>query len=404
MSRPLLRSIFILIFVATSATNAQELAPPSTHLGRQESVAPQSNGQIRNLHLKPEQVHRLEVGTQIATTIMFEQPISSAIGHRVSDEPTGDGSSDYHLQNAENGYVVAVRALREGVSGYLTVVIADELFVFHLVGSASPVIAVTTYRNGPPPRNNHSQVQPITSADASAEVMIKRIAALKKETGPIGPTEITEKRQSPTAERMISLVKLSRAEPLARRTLPELFKEVETRHLKGTNDYGQLRSVVTEAHRFRDSDAIVLVGEVENRYSHSVQINPAGLGIEVGNRRYPVTLADFPEVIAPNDSTLFFVALQGGADGKSAHLSVDNEFRLGLSSAVSYEEVSDLAAVGSWKSLTLPEGDGRAIDATLFPPSSPKSTQHRDLIEAWGGPVLRAELAFRSNGKAPLNQ
>ena len=96
------------------------------------------------------------------------------------------------------------------------------------------------------------------------------------------------------------------------------------------SDCGDYEVRLTEAFRFVNDDAIVFHLVIANRTDKAIEHAPERLEIRVADRVFNPSLTDLVSTIAPHESTIGYVVLSGGPNGRS-DLSLKNDFTFLLS-------------------------------------------------------------------------
>jgi hypothetical protein len=96
------------------------------------------------------------------------------------------------------------------------------------------------------------------------------------------------------------------------------------------SDCGDYEVRLTEAFRFPDSDALVFHLVIANRGDSALQHTPERLEVRIGDRVFTPSLTDLVSTIAPHESTIGYVVVSGGPNGRN-DLSLKNDFTFVLS-------------------------------------------------------------------------
>ena len=86
------------------------------------------------------------VGPVTATTLMFPEAVDTIIGYGLTD---GESPGTYHYTHPDKSRLVALRNVVPGKEAFMTVVMGEELYVFHLLSSDDPVIALKLMKATP---------------------------------------------------------------------------------------------------------------------------------------------------------------------------------------------------------------------------------------------------------------
>ena len=143
------------------------------------------------------------------------------------------------------------------------------------------------------------------------------------------PPDKSKRVASPlTPPRLLGLLDKVKAFPLLRANEPDSVSGVEYRDLRQqplVSDCGDYEVKLTEAFRFPDEDTVVFHILITNRSDKPLDHSPEQLQVRVGNRVFTPSLADLASAIAPRESTLGYVVLNGGPAGRN-DLSLKNDF------------------------------------------------------------------------------
>lgn len=105
------------------------------------------------------------------------------------------------------------------------------------------------------------------------------------------------------------------------------------------SDCGEYEVRMTEAFRFPQDDAIVFHLVIENRSDKPLAHSPERLEVRVADRVFNPSLTDLVSGIAPHESTIGYVVVSGGANGRN-NLSLKNDFTFVLSRAEPSVEIN----------------------------------------------------------------
>jgi hypothetical protein len=253
-----------------------------------------NNGKIKTYLLHPDREITVPVSSGLATVLFFPETIRSVVGYGLTE---GDDAGTYQYGHEDN--IVTVRNLYPGKECIMTCVMGDESYVFHLVPSNNPVYKVQLLLTAPEPK-------------------------YKKVT----PQELMKERIKYTSTRIIDILKRAQNREVYIETYPEWYANTEFRNVEMVSDWSEVTATVREVHRFQDNDAIVLIGEVENKTDKQMYFDPQSVQIRCGERQYPSTLVDSSGMLLPHGKAPISVVLQGDTAGNRTYLSVDNPFSL----------------------------------------------------------------------------
>ncbi len=172
-----------------------------------------------------------------------------------------------------------------------------------------------------------------------ADLEKRRLGQARK----ISHSQVDGKKLDYSTEKLLHLLRLARNERVFQAYLPHLYDEVESRRVELTYDAGETASVIQQLYRFPKEDALVLLGEIQNRLSYPIRIDPGSFEVRVGERVYPVVLVDASENVPANGAIPVHVVIKGDTEGNRANLSIKNDFRLIPSAHCRYEKSEEWA-------------------------------------------------------------
>lgn len=297
---------------------------------------------IENFTLDRDKPLAIPIGTKIATTLQFPRPIQGLFGYGLT---TGDAPGTYHYAHPEGSQLLALRNLIPDKETFVSVLLGkDDLFVLHLKPSKNPPVTVRLRDRG----------------DIEAALRAR----------PVDPETLEARRLDPDTGRLFNLLKLGKNERVFRIAVPHLYKDVETRKVEYRHDDGKVATVVTKLHRFPSEDAVFLFAHIENKTKEPQQFDPASIQVKAGSRTYPAALVDSAALIPADGKIPLQVIIRGGTEGKRAHLSIKNEFRLLMPEyAPCIDDPSLSDALGL---IVEPVVAGGGPDSGLLPPLDPK--------------------------------
>lgn len=98
--------------------------------------------------------------------------------------------------------------------------------------------------------------------------------------------------------------------------------------MKSKYDYGEVETNLFVAHKYPKEDAVVFLGEIENKTDKTIYFEPSALKVRVGKRELPVLFTHTNGELEPNSRTPTHILIQGNGFGGKANLSIKNEFTL----------------------------------------------------------------------------
>ena len=250
---------------------------------------------IREMALDSKEPMEVAVGTSSATTLIFPEVVDTIIGYGLTN---GEAPGTFHYSHPEKSRLVVLRNIVPEKGAFMTVVMGESVFVFHLKSSVSPVLALKLLKSSP---------------------KAKRIE----------PTKIPDKRLDYSVTGLLNLLKLSRGEAVLRRHLPQVYEHVKSRYnVNARRYYDDVRTIIHSIHRFPEKDTLVFAAELRNQTGQAITYDVSKLRIRVGNSEYAPTLADASGKIAGGSASRVYLVLTGNAEGNRSNLSIDNDFRL----------------------------------------------------------------------------
>ena len=285
--------------------------------------------EIPVLKLDHNQPILVSIGTQQSTILEFPRKLNGLLGYGLSD---GKESGNYHYAHPKDSRLLTLRCVKPGQEADIGVMLGNDLVLLHLKPSdqAPPAVRFIEAK-----RNGLQRARHLSAA------------------------VVKDKRLDYSTDKLLNLLKLARNERVFSAYLPHLYADAESRKAALTYSDDQTATVIQQLYRFPKEDAVVLLGEIENRMDYPIRIDPASFEVRVGKRVYPVAMVDAPERVPTSGKVAVHVIVKGDTEGNHANLSIKNDFRLVLSQYCRYEEPD-------------PEWGGY-IDASLFNESSPST-------------------------------
>jgi hypothetical protein len=244
---------------------------------------------VQRVTLDERVVVTVPVATNRVTTISFPGPIAAIDAVGVSADPKMPGQ--FQLAHTKGSSFLSVRAAARKAATNLNIRWNKKTYVFELVESETPVLALNLEDRAP------------------AEVA--------------QPAPVV----SPT--RLLALLDKAKAFPLLKQHQPEAVAQVEARtfgdkpQITDFNDY-EIR--VEEVFRFNPEDSLVFHVTLRNKSEQEIRYRPESFNVRVGNRIYRQSVSDAPGVLPPKSQSTVYFAVTGTPDGGRNELSLKNEF------------------------------------------------------------------------------
>ena len=269
------------------------------------ALAISDDQRIRREILDPDRVIEVPVGQRHATVLSFPGVVRGVIGYGLTD---GKSPGTYQFEAPGGGNVVTLRNLMPDKDCYASVLMDQDLYVFHLQPSENPVIALHLAKDDP-------SLKPMPE---------------------IGVAEVAAQRLDYSDTKLVQLLRKARDRPVWEKSQPQWYESAEFRKVNLRTDQGGLEPRIEEVHRFPEDDAIVLLGRVENKTAGPLEVVPLEIHVRVGERVLPCQLVDFSGVVPGGSSTPFALVLMGDSEGSRLGLSIENDFRVILGESKPY--------------------------------------------------------------------
>jgi hypothetical protein len=259
-------------------------------------IAPASAGatepRVQDFTLDDHTVYAVPVSGARVTTISFPSPITAIDGALV----TLDGKTPglFQIAHTKGTAYLSLRALAKDAATNLNVRWNNRTYAFELHESAEPWYSV---------------------------VLQSKPEKTNRIVGPLTPPKL------------LGLLDKAKAFALLRTQEPDAVAGVEYRDLHEqplVSDCGDYEVGLTEAFRFPDNDTLVFHLVIANRGDAALQHTPERLEVRVGDRVFTPLLTDLVSTIAPHESTIGYVVVNGGSGGHN-DLSLKNDFTFVLS-------------------------------------------------------------------------
>jgi hypothetical protein len=247
---------------------------------------------VQDFTLDDHTVYAVPVSGARVTTISFPSPIAAIDGALV----TLDGKTPglFQIAHTKGTAYLSVRALAKEATTNLNVRWNNRTYAFELHESAEPWYSV---------------------------VLQSKPEKTNRIVGPLTPPKL------------LGLLDKAKAFALLRTQEPDAVAGVEYRDLREqplVSDCGDYEVRLTEAFRFPDNDTVVFHLVIANRGDSALEHTPERLEVRVGDRVFNPSLTDLVSTIAPHESTIGYVVVSGGPNGRN-DLSLKNDFTFVLS-------------------------------------------------------------------------
>jgi hypothetical protein len=275
---------------------------------------------IVNRSLNVKSVTQIAVSSGHVTTLLFPQAVGSIIGYGMTADPSAEEGWVQYAHPERTG-LVTLRVIKPEMKViYMTALVGERLYNFEL--DNAPESAALSVTLNPAETSSATQSLPVQPTSVTVPPV------MPNGTNQVTKQEVMDHRVSYHPEKLNSLLQLAKEAPLMQKTSPELYQGYEEIKANNISDYGDVVVRVEEIHRFPSEDAVVLLGEIQNKGSHNETFDPVAMTIGVGERQYPAAFVDCVGKIEAGQTVKFGVIGQGDLDGDRAHLAVRNPFRL----------------------------------------------------------------------------
>ncbi len=252
--------------------------------------------------LSTKEIQTIPLHSEIDTLLIFPKEVDLIIGNGLTPGGEVDGSVFYQ-QGKENPKTIILRHLDSQSRVQMTVMIADEAFVFRLEPSNDPATAIY-FSNG-------QEGELAEEIDADQALIQSR---------PV------------SAERKTELLRLARESGFLKERLPTQYEGHSEKIVSFSFLRDNLQTTVTKVSRFSRDDALIFSGTVSNNSDWAVALNQCQGLLKVGKHRLypPNLLGSSKQIIAPRGVVTFEGLLIGNGRGSPLNLSLENEFALQL--------------------------------------------------------------------------
>ena len=245
---------------------------------------------IQRITLDERVVVTVPVATNRVTTISLPGPIAAidAVG------VTADGKTpgQFQLAHTKGSSFLSVRALSRKAATNLNIRWNKRTYVFELVESDAPVLAL----------NLEDRTATAQNAQPAPQV-------------------------SPT--RLLALLDKAKAFPLLKKQQPDAVAGSEARTFSDkplVTDFNDYEIRIEEAFRFNPEDTLVFHVTLRNKSEQEIRYLPESFCVRVGNRLYFQSISDAPGVLPPCAASTVYFAVTGTPDGGRNELSLKNDF------------------------------------------------------------------------------
>jgi hypothetical protein len=208
------------------------------------TLAGAQNAGISTKVLTPGTPMRVELSTQLTTTLLFPSPLSGTFGLGLVTANANSGGS-VQVDHPEGSNILVLHALSETAHVVATVLLDGQLYVFDLQSGPDPEVALTLVKSDP-------------AAPRTVEVT---------------PQEVVNERPKMDPELFVSFENKARNAPVMRKLYPALYEGYASRQADYTSDSGTVKTTVSTIHRFSKEDAVVLEGSVQNETTHPIDFD-----------------------------------------------------------------------------------------------------------------------------------
>jgi hypothetical protein len=231
------------------------------------------------------------VATNRVSTISFPSPIAAIDGAGI----TVDGKTPglFQLAHAKGSSFLSVRALYPKASANLNIRWDNRTYVFELVESGTPVLALNL--KAPP---------------------------APEEAGAGHAPEVSPLK-------LLALLDKAKAFPLLKVQQPESVAGVDFTTYDGKplmSDFNDYEIQIEEAFRFNKEDTLVFRLVITNKVDAPLIYQPDSFALRAGDRLYPQSISDSDGTVPPKGRSVVYFAITGTPDGGRNELSLLNEF------------------------------------------------------------------------------
>lgn len=243
---------------------------------------------ITNLVLNPREVIVVPVALDRLSLISFPTPFSHLEGAYLATnaEPPARFQINYRPGNA----FFSVRALVPNASAAVTVIWKRKAFVFELVASAHPTLALTL-------------VEPVAR-------------------------DLKLSSHAPAPHRLLGMLDTAKAFSVLRVQHPAEVADVACLRKNDRYDYGGIELLLEEVFQFKAEDAMVFRVVLRNKTASTFQYQPPSFRIQVGAQTYYAAIADGDGVVPAQASVPVYFGITSAPDGSPLGLALQNDYRI----------------------------------------------------------------------------
>ncbi len=245
---------------------------------------------IQRITLDERVVVTVPVATNRVTTISLPGPIAAidAVG------VTADGKTpgQFQLAHTKGSSFLSVRALARKAATNLNIRWNKRTFVFELVESDTPVLAL----------NLEDRTVTAQSAQPAPQV---------------------------TPTRLLALLDKAKAFPLLKKQQPDAVAGAEARafgYQPQITDFNDYEIRIEEVFRFNPEDTLVFHVTLRYKSDREIRYLPESFCVRAGNRLYFQSISDAPGVLPACAASMVYFAVSGTPDGGRNELSLKNDF------------------------------------------------------------------------------
>ena len=251
----------------------------------------QSSKEILKDFLDENVLTAVPVATNRVTTISFPSAIAAIDGVGV----TVDGKTPglFQLAHTKGSAFLSVRALLPKASANLNIRWNDRTYVFELVESNVPVLA------------------------------------LNMEAPPTPEEEGVGRAPEVSPLKLLALLDKAKAFPLLKAQQPESVADVGFTSYDGkplVSDFDDYEIQIEQAFRFNAEDTLVFRAGITNKSDAPLIYQPDSFTLRAGNRLYPQSISAADGSVPPKGRSIVYFAVTGTPDGGRNELSLKNQF------------------------------------------------------------------------------
>ncbi len=243
---------------------------------------------ITNLVLNPRQVITVPVAVDRLSAIVFPSAISHLEGAYLSTDV--DPPARFQVSFKPGNAYFSVRALNPNASAAVNVVWHRKTFVFELVASPRPLLALTL-------------VEPVSR-------------------------DVTSPNNGPTARRLLGILDTAKAYTVLRTQHPDEIGDVVFVPKQDRYDFGTYELHLQEIFQFKTEDTLVFRVMFRNKSSKPIGYQPQSFRVRVGARVFYAAIADGDGTVPPYANVPVYFAITSAPDGSRPGLSPQNDFTI----------------------------------------------------------------------------